>query len=163
MVEQTKELDLLTLSGEFSILGRAIVVHDSAEVCDNGTIGNRIGFGVIGLSQDVDNLADFGMNIPTLHKYVAVMQSTESCSGDCSGFVWFERVDAGPSFIVTAYFPHIVDEGTGGSDSWHGLHIHTFGDLLPVNATGAGGHYNPDGRLHGLPPSTDRHQGLISS
>ena len=42
----------------------------------------------------------------------------------------------------------------------HGVHIHQFGDLTDMVAgRSAGGHYNPEGHLHGLPPKLNRHAG----
>ena len=111
------------------------MVHDSFEPCDgNGTLGSRIGFGVIGLTQDSSNLATFGLNIPTYHTYVAVMRSTDGCSGDCSGYIWFARAEGG-GIEITAQFPHIVDEGTGGTLSFtftlHPSPLHPF-TLYPL-------------------------------
>jgi Cu-Zn family superoxide dismutase len=36
----------------------------------------------------------------------------------------------------------------------HGFHIHEFGDISDPAGKAAGGHYNPDGHDHGLPPAT---------
>ena len=42
----------------------------------------------------------------------------------------------------------------------HGVHIHQFGDLTDmVTGKSAGGHYNPEKNLHGLPPNQNRHAG----
>lgn len=158
VIEETKTLHLLTLRGPFSILGRSVVIHDGAEACDNGTLGDRIAFGVIGIPEDVpEKFPNFGEEVPDSETYIAVLENTESCPGDCAGYVWLKSQNSG--ILVTAHFPHVVDLGSGGTDSWHGLHVHTYGFLFPPNATGVGGHYNPDGKDHGLPPNEARHQG----
>ena len=38
------------------------------------------------------------------------------------------------------------------SNSYHGFHIHEFGDIRSQDGKSAGGHYNPDGFPHALPP-----------
>jgi len=41
----------------------------------------------------------------------------------------------------------------------HGLHIHERGDCSAPDATSAGGHFNPHGKPHGHPSSSERHAG----
>ncbi|QDU64707.1 Superoxide dismutase-like protein YojM precursor [Planctomycetes bacterium Pan216] len=48
-------------------------------------------------------------------------------------------------------------------DSKHGFHIHEFGDCSAPDGTSAGGHYNPEGHPHGLPPSPMRHAGSFGN
>ena len=43
--------------------------------------------------------------------------------------------------------------------STHAIHVHEFGDCREPDASSAGGHYNPDGHPHGLPPNRPRHAG----
>jgi hypothetical protein len=136
-----------------------VVIHSGAEECDGGVLGDRIAFGVIGVPEDIPEvMPEFGEGVPDSATYIAVLENTEGCSGDCTGYVWLTIENSG--ILVTAHFPHIVDVGSGGTDSWHGLHVHTYGFLAPVNATGVGGHYNPGDNDHGLPPNENRHQGM---
>ena len=37
-------------------------------------------------------------------------------------------------------------------NSTHGFHVHQYGDARSSDATSAGGHYNPEGHEHNLPP-----------
>lgn len=50
VVSQSKLLDLLSLDGSNSILGRAVVVHNLTDTCTGsvGNAGSRLGFGTIG-------------------------------------------------------------------------------------------------------------------
>lgn len=41
----------------------------------------------------------------------------------------------------------------------HGIHIHTVGKCDPPDFTSAGGHYNPDGKKHGLENAEGPHAG----
>lgn len=48
----------------------------------------------------------------------------------------------------------------GLHDGLHGVHIHQYGDLSgATKVENVGDHFNPFGKEHGLPPSTDRHVG----
>lgn len=45
----------------------------------------------------------------------------------------------------------------------HGVHVHQYGDISADNGSSAGGHYNPEGNPHGLPPSNNRHAGAFGN
>jgi superoxide dismutase, Cu-Zn family len=47
--------------------------------------------------------------------------------------------------------------------STHGFHIHEKGDCGAPDGTSAGGHYNPTGAPHGLPPNEPRHAGDLGN
>ena len=42
-------------------------------------------------------------------------------------------------------------------------HVHETGDCSAPDAASAGGHFNPVGKPHGLPPSGDRHLGDLGN
>jgi len=80
---------------------------------------------------------------------VARMKPTEG--NDVSGVVYFEQTDQGVVVRAT-----IMGLEPG---SVHGFHIHEKGDCSAPDATSAGGHYAPEDKPHGLPPSEERHAG----
>ena len=45
----------------------------------------------------------------------------------------------------------------------HGFHIHEKGDCSASDGSSAGGHFNPDGKPHGNPESSEHHVGDIFS
>ena len=49
------------------------------------------------------------------------------------------------------------------SNSHHGFHIHEFGDIRSQDGKSAGGHFNPDGFPHALPPERKRHAGSFGN
>ena len=49
------------------------------------------------------------------------------------------------------------------SNSYHGFHIHEFGDIRSQDGKSAGGHYNPDDFPHALPPDKKRHAGSFGN
>lgn len=84
---------------------------------------------------------------------VAVLTPTED--NEVQGSVVFREVDAGVE--VTA----IVRGLEPGSS--HGFHIHQWGDITEADGSGAGGHYDPEGHEHGLPPGRPRHAGDLGN
>lgn len=59
---------------------------------------------------------------------------------------------------------HIVAEIQGLSpNAKHGFHIHQYGDCSALDGKSAGGHYNPTGTPHGLPPAAERHAGDLGN
>jgi len=49
------------------------------------------------------------------------------------------------------------------SNSYHGFHIHEFGDIRSQDGKSAGGHFNPHGFPHALPPEKKRHAGSFGN
>jgi Cu-Zn family superoxide dismutase len=71
-----------------------------------------------------------------------------------SGVVTFYKVNNGVRIIAD------ITELSPGA---HGIHIHEFGDCRAGDASSAGGHFNPDGNLHGAPDAEDRHAGDLGN
>ena len=57
----------------------------------------------------------------------------------------------------------IKGQVTGLTPGDHGFHIHEFGDIRSQDGKSAGGHYNPDGFPHALPPEKKRHAGSFGN
>jgi Cu-Zn family superoxide dismutase len=72
-------------------------------------------------------------------------------NGHCSGVVTFQEENG--KVHVTATIKGLAP------NSKHGFHIHEYGDLSKLDGTSAGGHYNPEGHPHALPPKLPRHAG----
>jgi Cu-Zn family superoxide dismutase len=45
----------------------------------------------------------------------------------------------------------------------HAIHIHEFGDCSSPDGMSAGGHYNPEKHMHGLPEAESRHAGDLGN
>jgi len=52
---------------------------------------------------------------------------------------------------------------SGGPPGLHGAHIHEKADCSAPDGTSAGGHFNPGGHDHGLPPGQTRHLGDLGN
>ena len=79
---------------------------------------------------------------------VAVLSPTKG--SNVSGTVTFTQVNGGV---------RIVADVTGLTPGKHGFHIHEFGDCSALDATSAGGHFNPRHIQHGGPDASMRHAG----
>ena len=71
------------------------------------------------------------------------------------GHVLFEQ--AGAEVIIKVNISGL------NSNSYHGFHIHEFGDIRSQDGKSAGGHYNPDDFPHALPPEKKRHAGSFGN
>lgn len=89
----------------------------------------------------------------TVSRAVCVVGPAQGQS--CHGVVRFEQM--GGEVTVTADLTGLAP------NSKHGFHIHEFGDVTDLSGKSAGGHYNPDGNPHALPPTEKRHAGDLGN
>ena len=90
----------------------------------------------------------------SVDRAIAIIQPTKGNS--VRGTFRFEQQADGVrvSAVLTGLTPN----------SEHGVHIHEYGDLSDLEkGKSAGGHYNPDGYPHGLPPNKIRHAGSFGN
>lgn len=85
-------------------------------------------------------------------KAVCVLHPTGG--NDVTGTVTFSQSGAG---VV------VVAEVEGLTPGKHGFHIHQYGDCSSLDATSAGGHFNPDEKQHGAPAAEMRHVGDLGN
>lgn len=88
-----------------------------------------------------------------VQKAVAVLHPT--AGQHCHGVVRFTQ--DGDSVKVVADLEGL----TPGQK--HAFHIHQYGDCSSSDGMSAGGHYNPEGHQHGLPPTENRHAGDLGN
>lgn len=88
----------------------------------------------------------------SVDKAVCVLHPTEGNSA--KGTVTFTR--SGSGVRVEANLE-------GLTPGKHGFHIHEYGDCSNLDATSAGGHYNPENKKHGGPDDTERHVGDLGN
>ncbi len=97
---------------------------------------------------------EYGAGLPDADRAVAVLHGTEG-NPDVHGTVTFTSTDEGVRVVAEVH-------GLNPNGK-HGFHIHEWGDCTAPDATSAGGHYNPEGHPHGLPPQTPRHAGDLGN
>lgn len=84
---------------------------------------------------------------------IAVIHPTEGNS--CRGVVRF--TEEGKDIHVVADLQGLPPAAKLG------FHVHEFGDCSAADGSSAGGHYNPEGHPHALPPSEPRHAGDLGN
>jgi len=152
-IEMVKELDLLALRGANSIIGLGVVVHNQTDDCKQTTSsGARLAFGVIGIAQVTDNNAAPSPS-SAVPNAIAFVVPTTTNSTFLSGVVYLSQADQ--SLSIQAIY--------NGINETHAHHIHQYGDLRATDGTGTGGHYNPHGSNHSIPPLSPRHVGDLGN
>jgi len=73
------------------------------------------------------------------------------------GIITFKQNVNDPTSIT-----HVSGEVSGLAAGKHGFHIHQFGDYSN-GCTSTGGHFNPDGKVHGGPCDEARHAGDLGN
>jgi Cu-Zn family superoxide dismutase len=89
---------------------------------------------------------------PEITRAIAVLHPTEG--GRVMGIVTFVKTEEG--IEITA-------DVEGLSPGKHGFHIHEYGDCSALDATSAGGHFNPEDMPHGAPTDMERHVGDLGN
>lgn len=84
---------------------------------------------------------------------IAVIQPTKG--NVTKGVVRFTAVPSGVRIVadITGLTPNTK----------HAIHIHEFGNTSAEDGSAAGGHYNPDGHMHGGPEAEHRHAGDLGN
>jgi Cu-Zn family superoxide dismutase len=158
--------DLLSLgSGSpslYSIIGRGIVLHAGEDHCSTfqptGSSGAAIAQGVIGIVDPqpiglgVTNDAYQALAVNPLSA-IGIFKSTTASATNIAGFVQFGWNAATSRMRVAAQVTGLAP------NTYHGFHVHEFGNDLSADGSAAGGHYNPAGVTHALPPTAVRHMG----
>jgi len=161
---QEKVLDLLTLTGDNSIIGRAVVLHNNTDDCVTvPSSGARIARGVIGIGNPAYFPASLGsvtlpntaVNTGAKSGGIAVCYLTPNTGSIVSGKVFFNVVN---NLLQVTASVSGLPAGTA-----HGIHIHEFGDISTKDGNSVGGHYNPYNNNHGVPPAANRHLGDLGS
>ena len=80
---------------------------------------------------------------------------TSTSMRSLSGNVSFENVEKGTR--VTGHFSGLKPNTT------HGFHVHEKGECKGPDYKSAGGHYNPNNRMHGSPDSASSHVGDLGN
>jgi Cu-Zn family superoxide dismutase len=58
---------------------------------------------------------------------------------------------------------HIIADVTGLTPGQHGFHVHEKGDCSAPDASSAGGHFNPEHKMHGGPEAAEHHMGDLGN
>jgi superoxide dismutase, Cu-Zn family len=87
-----------------------------------------------------------------VEKAICVLYPTKDSK--VTGKVVFIKTDAGIKVIAD------IEGLTEGN---HGFHIHACGDCSSEDGLSAGGHFNPDNKMHGAPVDSMRHAGDLGN
>ncbi|KAL6071616.1 Superoxide dismutase [Cu-Zn], variant 2 [Balamuthia mandrillaris] len=158
-ITEDRDLDLLELTGEDSILGRSVVVHERADDCGQpvGNAGGRLGICVIGVAAQDFNRAS--LEDENIRQAVAVLQPLRRARErnlQLSGTVLIRRKNSGVLQIIARI------EGLKAG-TVHAIGIHHNGDVSDSAGNTAGERYNPDAHAHHLPPVVPRPWGDLGN
>jgi Cu-Zn family superoxide dismutase len=150
--------DLIHVQGDYSAIGRGIIIHELYDDCQevNGNAGGRHGMGVIGIGNRDGSESYSPMGVQELKGRMQGTAGNEDVEGTVH--MWWNDTDT-TNLRIHANFTGLEPE------QGFGFHIHEFGDLSLDDGTSAGGHYNPTGEDHGLLSAGDTtaHQGDVGN
>lgn len=153
-------LSKLALSGANSIIGRAVVLHNSTDDCTNvttnGNSGARIAQGVIGIS----NPGTGNNNTASGRPSAVSGTDTAICylqPFDNSGVTGYAIINQTAGSNTPSIFVYLK----GCNNTVRGIHIHQYGDIR--NAAASGGHWNPLGDIHGMYGFPHHHAGDLGN
>jgi Cu-Zn family superoxide dismutase len=158
VINQQKDVDLIALSGLYSVIGRALVLHETTDDCANIlSSGGRIAFGVIGISNpanngNINNTAAYETN----GTQIAYCRLASTQGNTVAGELWLTSIGSAGT-LISGYVSGL------SNNSEHGIHIHTYGDMSSVDGSAAGAHYNPNAAPHALPHTQPRHVGDLGN
>eukprot|EP01112_Ceratiomyxa_fruticulosa_P003245 TRINITY_DN1360_c0_g1_i2.p1 TRINITY_DN1360_c0_g1~~TRINITY_DN1360_c0_g1_i2.p1 ORF type:complete len:410 (+),score=78.01 TRINITY_DN1360_c0_g1_i2:195-1424(+) len=163
-VDMEKTLDLISLTGGYSIIGRAVIFHNHTDDCATvSSSAARLAQCVIGVGNSAylptsvgalsgNNTAFNAGNQTITTTPVAVCYPFATTGNSAVGGVVF--------FYASRNYISVAANITGlPSGAVRGFHLHEFGDISSGDGNSEGAHYNPYNRIHNLPPSSNRHVG----
>jgi len=150
----TKSIDLLQLTGNSSIIGRAVVLHNVTDDCATvASSGARLAFCVIGIANPALHSATTNTAVngfDNVQRAACDMYPVPNSGSTVRGRVYFQQNSPSSPTTVTGTFTGITGV--------HGIHVHAYGEIT-ADGQGASGHYDPNSAVHSLPPRTPRHVG----
>lgn len=117
-------------------------------------------------TQATESAAASGASQPASEAESAAL--SPSVAGEEEGLQIPIEPKSGGALVGTATFQERADgvrvivRVASAEPGFHGVHIHETGDCSARDASSAGGHYDPDGNPHGLPP-LERHLGDLGN
>jgi Cu-Zn family superoxide dismutase len=144
----SKTLDLISLSGPFSIIGRSVILHDLTDNCQfTNSSGNRLAQGVIGIA----NAAYLPPEVQAVVNASSADSANDASSGEAPTKAVAVITPLSPSMVrgVVTFEQHgdivVVKAMVSGLLPTHayGFQVHTYGDMSVPDGTSASGRYNP--------------------
>ena len=144
-------LNLLDLNGQYSIVGRAVVLHELRDdgAGATGNAGSKLGSCVIGAVNTLPSL-------PTCPIQVSGTEATVLLTGTAGNTEISGKVNLTYNSGKTTISGSISGLA---ANSIHGFHIHQYGDLSKDDGTATAGHWNPYNGVHAPLASSTRHAG----